>query len=93
MRFASDGDDDALLRLLRRALTKSAAARRRVDGDLVGAGLQQVAHILESPRPPADRQRHEDRLGGSRDHVEYDLTAFVRSPVMSRRSAHPRFAS
>ena len=44
--------------------------RRGVDRHLVGAGLEQLAHIVELAHPAADGERHEAALGGALDHVE-----------------------
>src|SRR4029077_15794493 len=49
-----------------------------VDGDLVGAGEQQAAHILDAAHAAADGERHEHLLGGARHHVVDDLAALVR---------------
>src|SRR5690606_28298542 len=51
--------------------------RRRVDGDLVGAGEQQPADILDALYPATDGYRHEAVLGRAGHHVENGVAAFV----------------
>ena len=74
-----DRDDDALVaEFLRRARDETAVVHRRgVDRDLVGAGEQQRADILDGAHAAADGQRHEAGLGGARDDVEHDAAVLV----------------
>ena len=51
--------------------------RRGVDGDLVGAGLQQGADIGDGAHPAADRERHEAGLRGAADDIEDDAAVLV----------------
>ena len=44
--------------------------RRRIDRDLVGAGFEQSAHVVDAAHAAADGQRHEAALGRAGDHVE-----------------------
>ena len=52
--------------------------RGGVDRHLVGAGVEQVAHVLQLAHAAADGERHEHRLGRARHHVEDDLAPLVR---------------
>ena len=67
-----DRHDDALGAefLRRRAHEVALLHRRGVDRHLVGAGLEQLAHVVELAHPAADGERHEAALGGALDHVE-----------------------
>ena len=49
----------------------------RVDRDLVAAGVEQGANVVERANAAADGQRHEDHFGRAADDVEHDLAAFV----------------
>ncbi len=51
--------------------------RRGHDGDLVGAGVQQVAHVLERAHAAPHGQRHEDSLRRPSHHVEQDAAPLV----------------
>src|SRR5262245_58088245 len=74
-----DGDDYALRAELlgNRAHQASVLHRRRVDGDLVGAGFEQCAHVLDRAYPAADRERHEAALGGAAYDVENGAALLV----------------
>jgi hypothetical protein len=74
-----DGDHDALIAELFRRFLHEAAARhgRGVDRDLVGAGRQQRADIVDGAHAAADGQRHETSLGGALHHVEHDVAILV----------------
>jgi len=43
------------------------------DRDLVGAGIQQPANVLDLAYATADRERDEDLLGDRLDHVQDDV--------------------
>ena len=75
-----DGDHDALgAETLRRFADEFRAVHgRRVDGNLVRTGIEEIADIGQLPHPAADGQRHEDPLGGAGHHVENDAALFVR---------------
>ena len=66
-----DRDDDALAAEFLGRLAHEIGPRHRggVDRDLVGAGEQQAADVLDGAHAAADGQRHEALLGGARDHV------------------------
>ena len=49
-----------------------------VDRDLVGAGQQHGANVVDAADAAADGERDEDRVGGAPGHVEHDLAALVR---------------
>ena len=51
--------------------------RRGVDRHLVGAGLEQLAHIVELAHASADGERHEAALGGAFNHVEDGIAVLV----------------
>ena len=51
--------------------------RGRVDRNLVAAGVQQLADVVERADAAADGERHEDLLGRAADHVEHDVAPFV----------------
>ena len=74
-----DGNDDALRAELVGALGHELPAvhGRRVDGDLVGAGLQQLADVLGGAHAAAHRERHEAALGGALDDVEDGVAVLV----------------
>jgi hypothetical protein len=57
--------------------TAAVMIERRHDRDLVGTRVEQVPHVLERAHATADGERHEDRLGGPRDHVEDDATLLM----------------
>ena len=61
-----DGPDH----LRRRPHELAVLHRRGVDRDLVGARLQEPAHVFKPTHPTAHGKRHEAALGGSADHVE-----------------------
>ena len=67
-----DGDDDALRAEFLRCRAHQAAIlhRRRIDRDLVGAGFEQRAHVVDAAHAAADGERHEAALGRAGDHVE-----------------------
>ena len=50
---------------------------RGVDRDLVGAGEQQRAHVVERAHAAADGQRHEAVFGGAPHDVEQDAAVLV----------------
>ena len=52
--------------------------RRGVERDLVGAGFEQHAYVLDGTHAAADRQWHEDALGGGPHDVEPDRALLVR---------------
>ena len=75
-----DRDDDRLgAELLGRLAPRVAPVvhRRGVDRDLVGAGEQQRAHVLDAAHAAADGHRHEADLGGAGDDVEDDAAVLV----------------
>ena len=74
-----DGDDDALRAELLRRLPHQIAIGDdgRVDRDLVRAGFQQLAHVLDAAHAAADRQRHEAALRGALHHVENGAAVLV----------------
>ncbi len=74
-----DGDDDALgAEFLRRRAHEIAVLHRRgVDRDLVGAGLEQLAHIVELAHAAAHGERHEAALGRAPDDVEDGVAVLV----------------
>ena len=74
-----DGDDDALrAELLGRGAHQAPVLhRRRVDGDLVGAGFEQRAHVLDRAHAAADRERHEAAFGGAAHDVENGAALLV----------------
>ncbi len=47
--------------------------RRRVDADLVGAGTEHPAGVLQRADPTADRERDVDLLGDTEHHVDGGL--------------------
>ncbi len=51
--------------------------RGRIDRDLVGAGEQQLADVLDRAHAAADRQRHEAGFGGAAHDVEQDAAVLV----------------
>ena len=53
------------------------AAGRRVDRDLVAAGVEQGADVVDGADAAADGQGHEHHLGGAPHHVEDDVAALV----------------
>ena len=53
------------------------AAGGGVDRDLVGAGVQQGADVVDGADAAADGQRHEDDFRRAANDVEHDLAAFV----------------
>src|SRR5262245_15797772 len=75
-----DRDRDALAAELLGTLAHEIGPRdrSRVDRDLVGAGAQQLGHILDRAHPTANGQRHETLLGGALDYVEQRGAVFGR---------------
>ena len=67
-----DGDDDALRAVLRRGLADHLGIGDcgGVEADLVGAGIEQAAHVLDGAHAAADRQRNEDLRGDRFDDVQ-----------------------
>src|SRR5688572_27621636 len=47
--------------------------RGRVDRDLVGAGIEQAAHVLDSAHAAADGERNKNLARHGLDHVQQDL--------------------
>ena len=78
--FGVDRDHDALAAEAVRgfAYELGAVHRGRVDGDLVRAGVEQVADVARLPDSAPHGQRHEHRLRGAAHDVEEDAAAFVR---------------
>ena len=74
-----DGDDDALRAEFLGRFAHEFAARDggRVDRDLVGARLQQLADILDRAHAAADRHRHEAALRRALDDVEDRVAVLV----------------
>ena len=74
-----DGDDDALRAELLGALGHELPAVHGggVDRDLVGAGLQQLADVLDRAHAAADGERHEAALGRALDDVEDGVAVLV----------------
>jgi hypothetical protein len=66
-----DGQDDALGAEAARRLVQQLGPgdRRRVEGDLVGAGPQQPIDVVDAAHSPADRQRDEHLLRRTPDDV------------------------
>ena len=52
--------------------------RRRIDGNLVGARIEEPPDIVDRPHPPADGERHEHPLGGAAHHVDDDVALVAR---------------
>ena len=77
--FGVDVDHDALAAEAAGGLADElrVAAGRRVDRDLVAAGVQQCADVVDGADAAADGQGHEDHLGRPADHVEDDVAALV----------------
>src|SRR4051794_7884608 len=75
-----DGDDDRLAPEASRAAVDQRGIRdgRRVERDLVGAGTQDVAHLLDASDAASDRQRDECAPGRAFDDVEKRAAAFGR---------------
>ena len=67
-----DGDDDALSAKFFRRLADEVGIVHRggVDGNLIGAGLQQSPNIFDGAHPATDGKRHKTLLGRARDHVK-----------------------
>ena len=74
-----DGDDDALGAELVGAFGHELPAvhGRRVDRNLVGAGMQQLADVLGGAHAAADRERHEAARGGALDDIEDGVAVLV----------------
>ena len=74
-----DGDDDALVAEFFRRLAHEIRVLHRggVDRDLVGAGKQQLADVLDGPDAAADGERHEAGLRRAPHHVEQDAARLV----------------
>ena len=74
-----DGDDDALVAEFFRRLAHEIRVLHRggVDRDLVGAGKQQLADVLDGPHAAADGERHEAGLRRAPHHVEQDPPRLV----------------
>ena len=69
------------------SLTKARSLdRRRVDRNLVGAGEQQLADILDRAHAAADRQRHEAGFGGAATTSKM-VSRFSWLAVMSRKQS------
>src|SRR5262249_18317632 len=75
-----DRDDDALAAEPLDGLADERWPRERggVQGDLVGAGAQETAHIVDRAEPSADGQRHVEPLRRAADDVEHDVARLVR---------------
>ena len=74
-----DGDDDALAtehfrRLADEVGTIDCAG---IDRNFVGAGFEQRTNVFRFVDAAADRERHENLLGGSRHHIENDTAIFM----------------
>ena len=67
-----DGHDDALRTVFlgRIADHLRVGDRRRIEADLVRAGIEQAAHVLHDAHPAAHRQRDEDLRGHRFDDVQ-----------------------
>ena len=50
---------------------------RRIDGNLVGAGTQQLTDVLGRPHAPADRERHETARSRALDNAEDGVAVLV----------------
>ena len=70
-----DRHDDALRAVARRRLGDElrVAHARGVDADLVGAGVEQRAHVVDRSHAAADGQRDEHLVGDRLDHVVEQL--------------------
>jgi hypothetical protein len=66
--------------------------RRSVDRDLVGAGLEQRAHVLFGAYPAADGERHECLLGRCTDDVENRAAVLVARRDVEERQLVGAFA-
>ena len=53
------------------------AHRSSVDGNLVGAGLEQLAHVVDCAHSAADSQGHEALFGGPLNNVEDGVAVLV----------------
>src|SRR4029453_7814603 len=75
-----DRDDDALAPAPPGGLAdeRGPLERGRVQGDLVGAGAQQAAYVVDRAEPTADGQGHVDPRGRAADDVEHDVARLVR---------------
>ena len=67
--------------------------RGGVDRDLVGAGNEQVADILDRPHAAADGQRHEAVFGGFGDHIKDDAAIVRRGGDVEEASVRRRPAA
>ena len=74
-----DRHHDALVAEFLRRLLDEGAARHRggVDRDLVGAGRQELADVLDGAHAAADGERHEAGFRRARHHVEDDVAVLV----------------
>jgi hypothetical protein len=74
-----DGYDDALTSEAFGSFTDELRAkdRSRVDGNLIGAGFEQVAYVLHPVDAASHRQRHENLIRGAGYDVEDYFPIFV----------------
>ena len=79
--FGIDGDDDALTAEFVGGVGDKLRIfdRGRIDGDLVGAGAQDISEIVDRTDTAADRQRHEDPAGRFPDDIDDRLPGLVGS--------------
>ena len=71
-RLGVDGGDDALGAKFFRRLADEVGILHRggVDGNLIGAGLQQSPNIFDGAHPATDGKRHKTLIGRARDHAK-----------------------
>ncbi len=74
-----DGDDDALAAEFLRGGAHEAPIGDggRIDRDLIGAGEQEIADVLERAHAAADGERHEADFGGASDDVDQRAAVLV----------------
>src|SRR5579883_3666744 len=71
-------DDQLAAEFLCRGLDEAAIPHRGgVDRDLVGAGEEEVADVLDRPHAAADGQRHEASLGGATHDIEQNAAILM----------------
>src|SRR4029077_9468750 len=71
-RLRHEGHDNALPAKFLRSPPHQIAIldHRRIDRNLVGAGFEQLSHIVHVAHAAAHSERHEAALSGTSDHIE-----------------------
>ena len=79
-KFGIDGDNDALAtKTFCRALHEIRVLDGGgIDGDFISAGFQKITNIIQGAYASANCQRHKYLFGRTCDHIQNNVSLFVR---------------